>query len=143
MPVFYLDTCVILSGIQEDAFSENVDAWLNVRRTSELVTSAWTLTEAASALGRLVRINDLSAEAALSKYQHIQTWLADDFHIEPVTGADFAIAAERQTYWQLGLQAGDALHLAVAARLGAIVVTTDHAFESACVHYNVGVEIPA
>lgn len=140
--IFYLDTCVVLSAIQDDAYSENVDAWLSNRRTSELVTSAWTLAEAASALGRLVRMNDLTAEAAMAKYQDIQIWLADEFHVEVLTGTDFSTAAERQTIWSLGLRAGDALHLAVAARLGATLVTTDYALEQACVYYNMAVQSP-
>jgi uncharacterized protein len=140
--VFYLDTCVILSAVQADAHSENVDAWLNVRRTSELVTSVWMLTEAASALGRLVRMNDLTPEAAMEKYRDIQIWLADGFHVEDATPSDFSAAAERQTTWSLGLRAGDALHLAVAARIGAILVTTDDTLARACVHHNVAVQSP-
>jgi uncharacterized protein len=137
---FYLDTCVILSAIQRDAYSDSVDVWLHERRTSELVTSEWSLAEAASALGRLVRMNDLTPAAAMAKYQDIQIWLADEFHVEAVGGADFITAAERQTIWSLGLRAGDALHLAVAARIGAILVTNDQTLARACDHYNVAVQ---
>jgi uncharacterized protein len=140
--IYYLDTCVILSAVQRDGYSENVDAWLEPRRTSELVTSAWAFTEAVSALGRLVRMNELSPEAAFAKYRDIESWLTDEFHVEAVLAVDFSTAAERQTHWSLGLRAGDAVHLAVAARIGATLVTTDHALEQACVHYNVAVQSP-
>jgi uncharacterized protein len=140
--IYYLDTCVILSAVQADGYSENVDAWLKTRRTSELVTSTWTFTEAVSALGRLVRMKDLSSDEAFAKYQDIETWLTDEFQVEAVLTADFSVAAERQTHWSLGLRAGDAIHLAVATRIGATVVTTDHALERACAHYNVAVQSP-
>jgi uncharacterized protein len=136
---YYIDTCVIISAVQVDAHTERICDWLSKRRASELVTSDWTLTETPSALGRLVRMKDISAEAAQTKWRDVQTWLADEFHVETPISSDFRKAAEYQTAWSLGLRAGDALHLAIADRLGITVVTTDYILAQACSHYNVSI----
>lgn len=86
--------------------------------------SAWTLTEMASIGGIKQRTGAIDAETrqqALSNFQRFASTHLGMTEIEPVDFRTAAVFIETPT----ALRAGDALHLAVARRLGARVASLD------------------
>ena len=85
----------------------------------------WTLTELSSAMGVKRRMNAIDAHThgmvLPAARQFVMTQLAT---ITPVA-ADFQRAATLCDLWQLGLRAGDALHLSIAERCGLTICTLD------------------
>lgn len=116
--MFYLDTSFLVPYFVSEESSEKVERFLLGIKGAELAVSTWTATEFVSALGLKVRTKQLdkpSAAAALAAFREVGevhfNWLA-------VSPADFKSAATYLERWELGLRAGDALHLAVAKSNG-------------------------
>ena len=116
--MLYLDTSFLVPYFVSEESSEKVEAYLRGLEGEELVLSAWTATEFVSALGLKVRTKQLdksSASAALAAFRELGegyfNWLA-------VSPGDFKAASAYLEKWNLGLRAGDALHLAVAKTNG-------------------------
>ena len=117
--MLYLDTSFLVPYFVSEESSEKVEAYLRGLEGEELVLSAWTATEFVSALGLKVRTKQLdkpAASAALAAFRELGegyfNWLA-------VSPGDFKAASAYLEKWNLGLHAGDALHLAVAKSNGA------------------------
>lgn len=116
--MFYLDTSFLVPYFVSEESSEKVEKFLLGIKGEELAVSAWTATEFVSALGLKVRMKQLDksgASAALVAFREVGqkyfNWLA-------VAPSDFNIASGYLEKWDLGLRAGDALHLAVARSNG-------------------------
>lgn len=112
--MFYLDTSFIVPYFLPEAASAKVEAFLR-RFESGLAVSQWTRTEFASAVGikcRTGQISRLDGERALDRFQEVVTAY---FVILQPQEQDFLLAAAFLKQWELGLRAGDALHLAIAA----------------------------
>jgi len=116
--MLYLDTSFLVPYFVSEESSEKVEAYLRGLEGEELVLSAWTATEFVSALGLKVRTKQLdkpAASAALAAFREVGeqyfNWLA-------VSAVDFKAASAYLEKWNLGLRAGDALHLAVAKTNG-------------------------
>jgi uncharacterized protein len=137
--LFYIDSCVVISATLTDDHTEKVTDWLLQRRSSELITSEWTLTEIASALGNFVRRGELDHVVASEKWLDIQALLNDEFKVESILPSDFRNSTRYMQDWEIGLRAGDALHLSVANRLNLCLVTTDATLVKAAKHINVSV----
>jgi len=112
--MLYLDTSFLIPYFVSENSSEKVEKFLRDVKEDELVVSAWTATEFVSALGLKVRTKQLdkpAASAALAAFREVGeqyfNWLA-------VSAGDFKAASAYLERWDLGLRAGDALHLAVA-----------------------------
>jgi len=112
--MLYLDTSFLVPYFVSENSSEKVEKFLRDVKEDELVVSAWTATEFVSALGLKVRTKQLdkpAASAALAAFREVGeqyfNWLA-------VSAGDFKAASAYLERWDLGLRAGDALHLAVA-----------------------------
>ena len=116
--MLYLDTSFLVPYFVSEESSEKVEAYLRGLEGEELFVSAWTATEFVSALGLKVRTKQLdkpAASAALAAFREVGeryfNWLA-------VSPGDFKAASAYLEKWNLGLRAGDALHLAVAKTNG-------------------------
>lgn len=124
--VHYLDTSAIVSSlVLEPVASGQVRAWLRGQEAGTLAVSPWVATEVASALSLKIRTGELTLEGrarASSEWQHMrESGLAE----LPIDAQAFSTAAEMVVRHDLGLRAGDALHLAVAAAHGCTLVTLD------------------
>ena len=131
--MLYLDTSFLVPYFVSEESSEKVEAYMRGLEGEELFVSAWTATEFVSALGLKVRTKQLdkpAASAALAAFHELGerhfNWLA-------VTPGDFKAASAYLEKWNLGLRAGDALHLAVAKTNGAKkLLTLDERMLKAC-----------
>jgi predicted nucleic acid-binding protein len=118
--------------------SERVVSWLEAR-ADDLLASAWTAPEVASALSLKVRTGalDLSARAAaMARFNGLMSSLLI-LDIEPL---HFLLAASFAGQHDLALRASDALHLAVCADRGASLATLDGRMRDAALALGVAVE---
>ena len=115
--------------------------WLTQQGTSDLTISDWVITEFASALSVKVRMGRLSVAnraKAASLFTRLQ---GDSIAVMPITRDHFLAAARFANQSGLGLRAGDALHVAVAAELGATLCTMDKRVAEAAVVLGVSAEM--
>ncbi len=137
---FYLDTNVLLAACLAEPESARVQRWL-VRAAGALATSDWALAESVSALGSKVRRGELTAEQADAVHGALTTDLLPGVEICE-TDADLVRAAPLLLKeYDLGLRAGDAMHLAFCLRLkGPALATADQVLARAARHFGIAVE---
>jgi predicted nucleic acid-binding protein len=113
--VLYFDTSFLVPLFLPEATSEKVERFLRRKRTAPLATSHWTLVEFASTLAREVRMGSLTHKAAIATHARFAEIAADTFILLAPSAADFDLANRFLLRRKIGLRAGDALHLAIAA----------------------------
>lgn len=119
-----MDASVLIPSLVEEPTSAAVNAYL-AAETGELLVSDFAAAEVASGLSRLVRTGFLAAEAAVSRLTDFDAWRAETAIAVDVLPGDIRSAYAFVRRFDLMLQAPDALHLAIAQRLAASVVTLD------------------
>lgn len=137
---FYLDTNVLLAACLAEPESLRVRRWLD-DVTGGLATSDWALTEFVSALGIKVRRGELAAAQADTARAVLLADFLPGVDIRE-TDTDLVRAAPLLLKeYDLGLRAGDALHLAFCLRLKrAALATADQVLARAARHFGVTVE---
>jgi predicted nucleic acid-binding protein len=120
----YLDTSVLIAALTPEANSAKVHDWLSGR--AGLSISAWVRTEVSSALAIQMRTGRLSLEHRADALTVFNRLIDESLVVEPVEARHFEIAARFVDQHELGLRAGDALHLAVASQRGLVLATLDH-----------------
>lgn len=128
----YLDTSVLVPLFLPEPESERIQRWIE-RQSGELLSiSEWTLTEFASALGLKVRSKLLKLTQARDAQKLFEKLAAQSLHVHVPTRADYLRAAAFLGEYDLGIRAGDALHLAIAYNEAAnAVYSLDRLFVSA------------
>jgi uncharacterized protein len=118
----YMDASFIVPLFLEDAFSERADTLIAFQ--TGLVVSDWCAVEVSSVLMRQTRIRAISLQTANTILANFDTWRAN---LEDVATAaiDMAAAALFVRHPDLALRGPDALHIAIASRLGAKLLTFD------------------
>jgi hypothetical protein len=119
----YVDAAILVAAITSEPLTTASRAIL--ADSGMVVASTWTMVEATSGLAKKVRTGDLTEdelEMALGKLdlltaRYLPLISLDDGHM--------GLAARYTARARLGLRAGDALHVAVAASLSAMLVTSD------------------
>ena len=122
--MIYLDTSVLVSALTPEALTKNVQAWLARNQEEDFLVSHWVIAEVHSALALKVRTGRLSLadrKPVLREFELMRKQLS----ICDVDREHFSTAAEILDQHKLGLRAGDALHLAIAADQDATLATLD------------------
>jgi predicted nucleic acid-binding protein len=137
----YPDASVLLPTLIAEPTTEAVYDCLGADGR-ELLISDFAAAEVASALSRLVRMALLTDADASARLADFDAWRAA--MSSPV---DTAVSDTRLAYifvrrFDLGLRAPDALHLAIARRLDATLVTLDRRLATAARELGVAVEDP-
>jgi predicted nucleic acid-binding protein len=105
-----------------------------------LVISDWVVTEFAAALSvklRTAAIDEAVRAAIADQFEMLRQQVLQTV---PISSSHFHMAAHFARRTQLGLRAGDALHVAIAAEAGAAICTTDKRLASAAAEVGVTVE---
>ncbi len=122
--MFYLDANLLVALCVDEPASARVDAWLAGQSGEVIVTSAWSLAEAASAIGIKVRRRDISAATASSALELLDVRILPLLEVIEPPAAVFRRAELLLRDFALGLRAGDALHLAICLDLDQVVLAT-------------------
>lgn len=129
----YLDTSILVAALTNEDATARIQVWIAGQPAGTLAISDWVNTEFASALSIKVRTGQIAVEdraAILSGYARI---IQNSFRVYPVSGEEFRVAALHLADHELGLRAGDALHIAVALAHGATLCTLDRRMAAAAV----------
>ena len=119
----YVDVSVWIALLTNEASSTALKSWLE-SETDVLLTSRWSVVELSSALSIKVRRMELLEEQALALAGRFDALVSAQVRLVPVASLDYDHAAALCRNAASGLRAGDALHLAVAARARATHLIT-------------------
>ncbi len=139
---FYLDTSVLVAALTNETATARVQRWLGEREAEELAISEWVATEFSAALSIKLRSGQIGPDeraAALAAFVRLSS---DSLSALPVSPAQFRAAARFADRQELGLRAGDALHLAIAADHGATIATLDRRLAKAALALGIGALSP-
>ena len=120
----YLDASLLVAIFIEDALSANADALL-ASNTRALLVSDFAAAEFASALARLVRMGELSAEAAHAAFANFDAWTA---RLSPRLRTEASDVIDAEGFLRrldLTLRTADALNIAIVRRHGLTLATFD------------------
>ena len=123
--MIYLDTSLVVTALTREAATPRVQAWLAAQDPASLSISDWVITEFSSALSIKLRTGQIDAGQRAQAMAMFHRLVAETFTVRPVSAARFRTGAGYVDQYGLGLRAGDALHLAVAAEHGLGLCTLD------------------
>jgi hypothetical protein len=138
----YLDASVLLPTLIAEPTTEAVYDCLGANG-QELLISDFAAAEVASALSRLVRMALLSDSDASARLVDFDAWRAAMSFPVDMAASDARLAYIYARRFDLALRAPDALHLAIARRLDATLVTLDRRMAAAARELGVAVAVPA
>jgi hypothetical protein len=137
----YLDTSILLPTLIAEPTTEAVYDCLGADR-QVLLISDFAAAEVASALSRLVRMALLTDADASARLADFDAWRAAMSLRVEIAASDARLAYIYARRFDLALRAPDALHLAIARRLDATLVTLDRRLATAARELGVAVEDP-
>jgi uncharacterized protein len=122
--MFYLDTSFVVPLFINESTSEEVTAKLQTIPIGEIAISLWTKTEFSSVLARKVRMQESTEQFARQTISKFEQMMINSCQVITPEAADFELSSQYIQYFQTGLRAGDALHLAIAKNHGAVSIYT-------------------
>jgi len=121
----YLDTSVLVAMLTNEDATARVQDWIADQPPGTLALSEWVQTEFASAMSIKVRTGQFGIDARATIMAACTRMIRTSFRVYPVSSEEFRVAALHLNDHELGLRAGDALHVAVALAHGATLCTLD------------------
>lgn len=132
---------MLVAALTREAATKHVQVWLSQQDQAALLISEWVVTEVASALSIKIRMGHLTVEER-AKIAGLFTRLkSDSLTVVPITRDHFLTAARFAEQYEIGLRAGDALHVAVAAEQGATLCTLDKRLGNAATALGVSADL--
>lgn len=137
--VIYLDASVVVPVLVDELTSPGIDRWLAT--DPEICLSQWTVSEVSSALSHRQRTERLEPDEREAAEDELDRFLALGAPVIEV-GNDDVLAARSLLRFDPQLRTPDALHLALAIRLGAALATYDKRLATAAASIDVEVVTP-
>ncbi len=123
--MLYFDTSFLVPLLIPESASDAVEAFIqNIPSGSSLVVSHWGRVEFASVMSRLVCMQELDRKVATACVDRFNLLVEESFDLVTPGSADFERCWDFLCRFNTSLRAGDALHIAIAANIGASVVYT-------------------
>ncbi len=116
---------MLVAALTNEPATGRVQVWLSQQDPASLLISEWVATEFASALSIKIRTGVLTVEDRARVAGAFTRLKSESLTVVPVTREHFLTAARFAEQYVIGLRAGDALHVAVAAGDGATICTLD------------------
>jgi predicted nucleic acid-binding protein len=129
--MLYLGTSLLVAALTNETETQRMQNWLGRQEVDELAISDWAATEFSSALSIKLRTGQIGAAHradALALFTRLGT---DNLTLVAVSRLQLRTAARFADQYELGLRAGDALHLAICADHGATLCTLDRRLSDA------------
>jgi uncharacterized protein len=120
----YLDASYLVSLLTREPSSDRAAAFA-AQNPDPPIASDLAAAEFASAISRRVRMRELTRRQGRFALATFDYWAADSVRWVEVSPADIAMATSALRRLDLVLRTADAIHIAVAQRLGATLVTFD------------------
>ena len=137
----YLDASVLIALLAEEPASGAVRRFLRGHREDRLI-SDFAAAEVASAISRLLRMRLLTEEEGSTRLADFDAWCATATSAADMHAADARLAYVYVRRFDLGLRAPDALHLAIARRFDATLITLDRRLATAAGELGIAVQVP-
>lgn len=132
--MIYLDTSCIVPLFLPERRSVDIENMLVGR---EFTVSDLARAEFSSAIALAVRSGRVSTEAARTVLTRCDEWADDHAWTVDTAREDFTVATSLIRRFDLGLRTPDALHIAIARRLGAALLTFDTRMHAAALSLGV------
>lgn len=123
---FYLDANVLVALLTPDPLSERAEAFLSTGAQGFLV-SDFGAAEFVSVVGRRIRTLEITLADGRIALSNLDGWMARTAQRVEISAADVVVADTYLRRLDLTLLTPDALHIAIAARIDAMLVTFDRA----------------
>ena len=120
----YLDASVLVTLFVIDPSSTRAEVFLSAH-PEIVIVSDFAVAEFSSAVKRRVRTRDLTREDGQLAFSNLDTWVARSAYREEITTGDIDAANRILRRLDVNLRTPDAIHIAIARRLGATLVTFD------------------
>ena len=120
----YLDASILVALLGVEPFSERADSFVRAHSTA-LIVSDFAAAEFASVIARRVRMREVTAAEARTDLSAFDTWVVRSAQQVEIGAADVARATTFLRRLDLTLRTPDALHIAIAQRIAATLVTFD------------------
>jgi predicted nucleic acid-binding protein len=137
--IAYLDASVIVPLIAEDAHSSRAEKLLSKHEPTILV-SDFAAAEMASVIARRVRTDEITREQGESVFVTFDAWATRAATRVETVPTDITAAIAYLRRLDLALRAPDAIHIALAQRLNAMLFTFDAKMALAARKLGVGVQ---
>ena len=137
----YLDASVLVALFVIDPTSARAEAYL--RENPDTITvSDFGAAEFSSAVARRVRMRDLTVQAGRLAFSNLDMWLVRSADRQQLTPIDIDAADRILRRLAVNLRTPDALHVAIAQRTGATLVTFDTRMADSARALGVAVAVP-
>jgi predicted nucleic acid-binding protein len=120
----YLDANILVALLTPEPFSGRADTFLK-NNTEPLIVSDFAAAEFTSAIARRVRMREFTLHQAQITLLLFDTWLSRTADRVEISPADIPVATAFLRRLDLPLRTPDAIHIAIAQRLGATLATFD------------------
>lgn len=137
----YLDSSFLIPLLIPEAFSDRADAFVEPE-TGPFGISDLTGMEFASAMARRIRIQLFDVDKARSALLAFDRWVARAAIRNDITVDDLALASSFLRRLDLPLRTLDALHIAIAQRIGATLITFDNRMADSARVLGIPVAVP-